>query len=351
MKKILFDKRIKNGYYIADYFKKTRTIIENQLSNSIVTMQFFQRKNDITLSGINEVLQLLEFACEDYKSLKIWSLSDGNIINANEPVLKIEGKYSNFGWLEGMIDGILARNSSVATNSKKIVSAANGKPVLNMMDRADSYLTLANDGYSSWVGGIKLFVTEASLELIDDESIPKPSGTMPHALIQAFDGDIIKATEAFYRTFPESNLLSLIDYNNDCVRDAVKVANHFKEKLWAVRIDTSGNLIDKYLEENKMKYPANANLYGVNEYLIKEVRNALDKTGNTHVKIIVSSGLTAEKIKEFEANNVPVDIYGVGGYLAKIDNNFTGDAVLINGKEQAKFGRKNMPSDRLKQIK
>ncbi|ATZ21829.1 nicotinate phosphoribosyltransferase [Mesoplasma tabanidae] len=351
MKKINFDKKIKDGYYIADYFKKTSLIIENELPNSVVTMQFFQRKNNITISGISEVIQLLEFACKDYKNLKIWSLKDGDIINSNEPVLKIEGKYSSFGWLEGMIDGILARNSCIATNSKKIVSAANGKPVLNMMDRADSYLTLANDGYSSWVGGIKLFVTEASLELIDDNTIPKPSGTMPHALIQAFDGDIIKATEAFYRNFPESNLLALIDYNNDCVRDAVKVANYFKEKLWAIRIDTSGNLIDKFLEENKSKYPVDANLYGVNEYLIKEVRNALDNSGNKHVKIIVSSGLTEEKIKEFEINHTPVDIYGVGGYLAKIDNNFTGDAVLINGKEQAKFGRKNMSSERLKKIK
>ncbi|AAT75946.1 nicotinic acid phosphoribosyltransferase [Mesoplasma florum L1] len=351
MNKINFDKKIKDGYYIADYFKKTSLIINNEFPNSIVTMQFFQRKNNITLSGINEVIQLLEFACKDYKNLKIWALKDGDIINANEPVLKIEGNYSSFGWLEGMIDGILARNSCIATNSSKIVKAANGKPVLNMMDRADSYLTLPSDGYSSWVGGIKLFVTEASVELIDDSSVPKPSGTMPHALIQAFDGDILKATEAFYRNFPESNLLSLVDYNNDCVRDSVKVANHFKEKLWAIRIDTSGNLIDKYLEENRNKYPENANLYGVNQYLIKEVRKALDESGNKHVKIIVSSGLTEEKIKEFENNNTPVDIYGVGGYLAKIDNNFTGDAVLINGKEQAKFGRKNIASDRLTQIK
>ncbi|ASZ09355.1 nicotinate phosphoribosyltransferase [Mesoplasma chauliocola] len=351
MKKYSFDPRIKSGYYIADYFKKTSKIIQNDLPNSVVTMQFFQRKDNIVLSGISEVLQLLEFACPNYSELKIWSLKDGDIIDAHEPVLKIEGNYASFGWLEGMIDGILARNSCIATNSKKIVEAANGKTILNMMDRADSYLTLASDGYSSWVGGIKLFVTEASIELIDDAAVLKPSGTMPHALIQAFDGDIIKATQAFYNNFPNNNLLSLIDYNNDCVRDAVKVANYFKEKLWAIRIDTSGNLIDKYLEENKNKYPKDANLYGVNEYLIKEVRNALNEAGHNHVKIIVSSGLTAEKIQEFEKNKVPVDIYGVGGYLAKIDNNFTGDAVIINGKEQAKFGRKNIYSKRLQKIK
>lgn len=351
MKKINFDKRIKDEFFIADYFKKTKQIITNELPNSIVTMQFFQRQNNVLLSGMSEVLQLLEFACDDYEKLKIWALSDGDEINALEPILKIEGKYASFGWLEGMIDGILARNSCIATNSRKIVKAANNKPVLNMMDRADSYLTLPNDGYSSWMGGIKLFVTEAAIELIDDENIAKPLGTMPHALIQAFDGDIVKATEAFYKNFPNSNLLSLIDYNNDCVRDAVKVANHFKEKLWAIRIDTSGNLIDKYLEENKNNYPKNANLYGVNEYLIKEVRKALDEAGHKYVKIIVSSGLSEQKIKEFEASNTPVDIYGVGGYLAKIDNNFTGDAVLINGKEQAKFGRKNLLSERLKQIK
>jgi nicotinate phosphoribosyltransferase len=38
-----------------------------------------------------------------------------------------------------MIDGILSRNSSIATNSYKIVEAANGKTLLNMLDRADSF--------------------------------------------------------------------------------------------------------------------------------------------------------------------------------------------------------------------
>ncbi|PPE04712.1 nicotinate phosphoribosyltransferase [Entomoplasma ellychniae] len=347
MKKISFDKKIKEGFYIADYFKKTQKILSEQKIEQNVTMQFFQRKDNVVLCGIEEVLQLLQFACPNFKELKIWGLKDGDIISNQEPVLKIEGKYIDYGWLEGMIDGILARNSSISTNSASIVLASNGKPILNMMDRADSYQTLATDGYASYVGGIRMFVTEAAVSLIDDENVKKPSGTMPHALIQSFEGDIIKATQAFYDTFPENNLLSLIDYNNDCVNDAVKVANYFKEKLWAVRIDTSANLIDKFLERNKNNYPSDANLNGVNHYLIKEVRNALDKNGHKHVKIIVSSGLTVDKIKEFEENKTPVDIYGVGAMLAKINISFTGDAVLINGKKEAKFGRENIESNRL----
>lgn len=350
MKKIDFDPKIKKGFFIADYFKKTTEILKSEMLEKNITMQFFQRNTNTTLCGISEVLQLLEFACPNYSELKIWSLKDGDLIQPNEPVLKIEGKYSNFGWLEGMIDGILARNSSIATNSKKIVEACNGKLVLNMMDRADSYKTLATDGYASYVGGMRLFVTEASVSLIDDSSVPPPSGTMPHALIQSYGGNIIQATEAFYNMFPNNNLLSLIDYNNDCINDALKVANHFKEKLWAVRIDTSSNLVDKFLESNKNQYPENAKLNGVNHYLVQEVRKILDQNNHKHVKIIVSSGLDEENIKQMIKMKTPVDIFGVGASLAKINIGFTGDAVLVEGKPEAKFGRKIIQSDRLVKI-
>ncbi|WP_031542116.1 nicotinate phosphoribosyltransferase [Mesoplasma photuris] len=349
-KNFKFDPRVKDGYFIADYFKKTNEIIAKYKPNQIVTMQFFQRKDNTVLCGIDESIALLKYAAHNFDDLKIWALNDGDIVQPLEPVLKIMGRYQDYGWLEGMIDGILARNSSIATNSRRIVDAANGKPLLNMLDRADYYSTLPSDGYASYVGGFRTFVTEAAIEYIDDAEVKAPSGTMPHALIQSFGGDILEATKAFAEVFPNNNLLSLVDYNNDCVNDAVKVANYFGKKLWAVRLDTGANMTDKFLEENKDKYPVDAKLNGVSEYLVTEVRKALDAAGHNHVKIIVSSSFDAEKIAYFEANNIPVDIYGMGGSLAKVNIGFTGDAVLIDGKPEAKVGRKNIESDRLKKV-
>ncbi|WFQ90022.1 nicotinate phosphoribosyltransferase [Mycoplasma feriruminatoris] len=347
--KFKFDSRIKNGYFVADYFKKTVEILKNFKPDQKITMQFFQRNDNVVLCGISEVIDLLKFACPNFNDLEIFALNDGDIISNKEPVLKITGKYHDFGWLEGMIDGILSRNTSIATNSKQIINAANNKPVLNMLDRADNYLTLASDGYASYVGGFKLFVTQASLEYINDNSIPTPSGTMPHALIQSFNGDTLKAAQAFYQTFPNNNLVVLIDYDNDCVNMATKIGSHFKDKLYAVRLDTSENLTDKFFINNK-DYVGQTNLNGVSEALVREVRKALDNVGCNHTKIIVSSGFSANKIKEFEKNNVPVDIYGVGSALAKINIHFTGDAVLLNNQKQAKFGRENIENLRLKKV-
>ena len=73
-------------------------------------------------------------------------------------------------------------------------------------------------------------------------------------------------------------------------------------------------------------------------------------SGFNYVKIIVSSGFDAEKIRDFEANNVPVDIYGVGTSLIKVNVGFTGDLVLLNGVHQAKEGRKDIPSSRLEKV-
>ncbi|AUF83364.1 nicotinate phosphoribosyltransferase [Mesoplasma syrphidae] len=344
--KFQFDPRVKDGFFIADYFKKTTTILEKYKPEQIVTMQFFQRKENTILCGIEESLGLLKFASKSFENLEIWSLNDGDLVQPLEPVLKIKGRYQDFGWLEGMIDGILARNSSVATNSRQIVEAANGKILLNMLDRADSFWTLPSDGYASYIGGFRRFVSEAAVEYINDETVAKPSGTMPHALIQSFDGDILEATKAFATTFPNVNLVSLVDYNNDCVNDALKVANYFNKKLWAVRLDTAGNLIDKTVQKCKESYRGYS-LNGVSIPLVKEVRKALDAAGHQHVKIIVSSGFNAEKIAYFESENAAVDIYGMGDSLAKVTIGFTGDAVLINGKKESKFGRENKESKRL----
>lgn len=350
--KFKFSNKVKEGYYIADYFKKTTTIINKYNPNNVVTLQWFQRENNVVLCGIEQCLQLIKFACPNYCNLKVFSLKDGDIIQPLEPVLKIEGLYQDFGWLEGMIDGILARNSSISTNVNKLVIAANGKKIIDMNDRSDHYLNQENDGYASYIGGIRDFVTLASERYTNNyEDILLPTGTMPHALIQNFNGDILEATKAFYESFPNNKVVSLVDYNNDCINDALRVAEHFKEKLWAVRIDTSPMLIDKTLQKNYHKYPKGAELNGVNKYLIKELRNSLDIKGYTKVKIIVSSGFNANKIFEFEKEKVPVDFYGVGAEISKVWISFTGDCVALNGQPQAKIGREEIFSNRLQLMK
>ena len=335
-----FDPRLKDGFFSANYFLKTRKIVLENLPNQIVTMQFFQRDNDVMLCGIDECISLIQEFAHNPKELMVYALNDGDIIQSGEPVLKITGRYEDFGFLESMIDGILARRTSVCTNTYRLMKVVNGKPVINMADRQDEYNTQIGDGYSAYVAGLKLDATDAMGLWWGGKGL----GTMPHALIQMCNGDILKACELYLKTFPEEKVTALIDYHNNVVEDSLKVARKLQRNLNAVRVDTSKALIDHYFDD---KDTSSFDPHGVCKELIFALRQALDNEGFNYVKIIVSSGFDIDKIKDFEKHNTPVDIYGVGTSLLNINIGFTGDLVSLNGVPQAKEGRKEHFSDRL----
>ncbi|GAA3320399.1 hypothetical protein GCM10020331_031240 [Ectobacillus funiculus] len=58
------------------------------------------------------------------------------------------------------------------------------------------------------------------------------------------------------------------------------------------------------------------------------------------MKIVVTGGFDEKRIRAFESQDVPVDMYGVGSSLLKMNIGFTGDNVELNGEPQAKAGRK-----------
>jgi nicotinate phosphoribosyltransferase len=80
------------------------------------------------------------------------------------------------------------------------------------------------------------------------------------------------------------------------------------------------------------------------------VRSALDAEGFQHVKIVVSGGFDAAKIRAFEAAGVPADAYGVGSSLLRGNADFTADVVEVDGKPCAKAGRTFRPNPRLEQV-
>lgn len=344
-----FDERIKDGWFSAVYFLKTKKIAEEKLPDNHVTMQFFQKHGDAVLCGTDEVIALLHTFADDPETLEIKSLKDGDRIKPYETVLTISGKYQQFGYLEGIIDGILARRTSVATNVYNVVKAASlsgkQKPVIFMGDRDDHYTTQAGDGYAAFIGGSTAQATHAMNEWWGKEGM----GTMPHALIQMFRGDVVAAAEAYHEIFPEDELSALVDYNNDVITDSLKVARRFGEKLSSVRLDTSRTLVDKYFLRNH-HLMGTFDPRGVNPELLFALRQALDDEGFHHVKIMVSGGFDEERIKEFEKAGVPVDMYGVGRSLLRLDIGFTGDLVLLNGEPEAKEGRKYRPNPRLETV-
>ena len=90
---------------------------------------------------------------------------------------------------------------------------------------------------------------------------------------------------------------------------------------------------------------------GVAPELVRLARAALDARGFRDVRIVVSGGFAADRIRAFEAEGVPVDAYGVGSSLIRGANDFTADVVMVDGRPCAKVGRGLNPNPRLEPVR
>jgi nicotinate phosphoribosyltransferase len=220
--------------------------------------------------------------------------------------------------------------------------------VIFMPARHDHWRVQTGDGYAAYVAGQ---VVGAPIGVTTDEQASwwggKGVGTVPHSLIAAYGGNTVLAATKFADWAPEDlNVTVLVDFENDSVRTALEVARALGDRLWGVRLDTSEMLVDRSLWEDM----GEARPTGVNENLVRNVRDALDADGFERVKIVASGGFDAAKIREFESNGVPVDAYGVGSSLIRGANDYTADIVLTDGRPSAKVGRRYRPNPRLELV-
>jgi nicotinate phosphoribosyltransferase len=142
------------------------------------------------------------------------------------------------------------------------------------------------------------------------------------------------------------NVTVLVDFDNHSVKTALEVAEALGDRLWGVRLDTSEALVDRSILDELGSFSPT----GVNPRLVEKVRGALDAAGFSGVKIVASGGFTAERIRAFEADGVPVDAYGVGSSLIRGENDFTADVVMVDGRPCAKVGRRHLPNPRLVKV-
>jgi nicotinate phosphoribosyltransferase len=239
--------------------------------------------------------------------------------------------------------GVLARRTLVATNVLRVVEAARGKPILFFPARHDHHRVQTGDGYAAHVAGAIGVSTDAQASWWGGRGI----GTVPHALIAAYGGNTVLAATKFAEFAPDDvNVVVLVDFENDSVRTSLEVARAMGDRLWGIRLDTSRTLVDRSLWNEMGDFDPR----GVNERLVRKVRDALDQNGFERVKIVASGGFDAERIREFEAKNVPVDSYGVGSSLIRGDNDFTADIVLTDGHPSAKVGRAYRSNPRLELV-
>jgi nicotinate phosphoribosyltransferase len=314
-------------------------------------MQVFQKEDSI-LGGIDEAIAVLKTSAGHYEGgewipgwdrLQVHALKEGDRIVPRETVMTIEGDYSVFAHLETVYLGSLARRSLIMRNVAEVVEAARGKQIFYFPARHDHWLVQTGDGWSAHVAGAIGVSTDAQASWWGGRGI----GTVPHGLIAAYGGDTAKAAVKFAQHFhSDMNITVLVDFVNDSVATALEVAEALQGKLWGVRLDTSELLVDRSLWGEMGGFKPT----GVNPRLVEKVRGGLDGAGFADVKIVVSGGFTASRIREFEAADVAVDAYGVGSSLIRGQNDFTADVVLLDGQPCAKVGRAYAPNPRLELV-
>lgn len=367
------------------------------LGDLVVEAQIFNRRAPRALvAGVDAALAMLRYATgyyegdrfiETWRDLEVDAVEDGVFTsyagNPEEiqPVLKIRGRYRDFGLLETALLGILTRASRMATNVYQVLGAAHGKQVLFFPARFDMPEVQPVDGYAYWLA-VQRHNQDTGNNLVPLASTDAQGawwgggggGTVPHALIACFLADTAEAMVAFAKYLPPSvPRIALVDFNNDTVQASLDVLrvywpryraaletgdvdNQARWTLYGVRLDTSSNTRDVSLTERDPM--------GVNPILVRVVRAALDSAWQEwdvpeylreaaqaycrKVKIVVSGGFSLERIQEYELHAVPVDVYGVGSTFLRNESatgtDFTMDIVRVqlDGQwvDMAKVGRK-----------
>ncbi len=335
--------KMRSGYYSDKYFVRTREVLLADDHHPRVLMQVFC-KTHAFLGGIDEAIAILKLCSFSWEDLAVRALYDGDEVEPWETVMTIEGPYDAFAHLETLYLGVLARRTRVGTNTRLVVDAARPREVMFFPARHDHWLVQTGDGYAAHIAGAIGVSTDAQASWWGSEGI----GTVPHGVIAAYGGDTVLATVKFAEYMPRHvRVISLVDFDNDCVATSLACARALGERLYGVRLDTSHTMVDKSVIPQMGTFDPT----GVNPQLVWNVRRALDAESFQHVKIVVSGGFTAEKIREFERQHVPVDAYGVGSSLFSNGRyDFTADVVMVEGKPCAKVGRQYRPNPRLDEV-
>lgn len=293
------------------YFVKTNEILYNlNLQDTEVVAEIFPRRPGI-LVGVEEAKNLLEGT-----GVEVWSLPEGARFEAKEVVMRIKGRYTDFGIYETAVLGILASSSGWATAASIAKEAADGRPVLCFGARHVHPAVAPVMERAAIVGGADGASCILGAKLAGFE----PSGTVPHALFLIV-GDSLETAIAYNRFMPpESRRLMLVDTFKDEVEESIRLASSPETGLEAVRLDT----------------PSERG--GVTPALVKELRAKLDLAGHENIQIFVSGGLDPERIKLLA--EAGADAFGVGSYISSAPAiDMTMDLKEVNGKPVAKRGR------------
>ena len=211
---------------------------------------------------------------------------EGDIYFPYSPIMTLRGTFAECVILETVILSILNSDSAVASAASRMVSAADGRPIIEMGSRRTHEQSAVTAARAAYIAG---FEATSNMEASLRYGIP-PSGTAAHSwtLLHVDEDGTPDEKAAFKAQIDQLGvdttlLVDTFDITKG-VANAIEVAG---TELGAVRID-SGDL-------------------GI---VSRRVRQQLDKAGAFNTRIIVSSDLDEFAIAGLRGD--PVDGFGVG---------------------------------------
>ena len=234
------------------------------------------------------------------RSLRDWRLSvdvdcvsEGTVIFAHEPILRVSGPLSQCMLLETPLLNLLGYQSLVATKAARICNTTS-KPVAEFgLRRAQGPNGGNLASRAAYVGGCSSTSNVLAGKLY---GIPV-SGTHSHAWVMAFESEL-EAFRAYVKSFPHNAVLLVDTYDTlGGIQNAITIAQEMAtrgEQLAGIRID-SGDLA----------------------WLSIQAREMLDAAGCEKVKIVASNDLDERTILSLETEqDARIDSWGVGTRLA-----------------------------------
>lgn len=293
------------------YFVKTYEILKDfgKLDTEVV-VEIFARNFGI-FCGLPEVLSILKGT-----GVEIWSLQEGEAFQEKEVIMRIKGKYADFGIFETAILGVLASSSGWATAAKEVKEAAGDRPAIIFGARHVHPAVAPVMERSAMIGGMDGSSCVLGAKLAGIE----PKGTVPHA-VMLMVGDTLQVAKKYDEIMPEEDArLVLVDTFKDEAEETLRVVREMQDRILGIRLDT----------------PSERG--GVTPALVKEIRARLDLEGFSQVQIFVSGGLTPERIVQLKSAGA--DAFGVGSYVSGAQAiDMTMDIKEIEGRPVAKRGR------------
>lgn len=317
------DEEIRKGettdvYFIrAQKVLKTKKLDEVKVTAEVTVGNLPNNWSWGVLCGVEETAKLFE----GYP-INVYSFPEGSIFfpedhnGFKEPIMVIEGAYTDFCLLETPLLGLICQASGIATKAARIRKIAWNKVLVSFGTRRMHPAISPMIDRAAYIGGFDGVSSLIGAKLINK----KPIGTMPHALIIVFE-EQTKAWKAFDEVV-ETDVprIALVDTFYDEKIEAVLAAETLREKLYGIRLDTPSSRRGDFSE------------------IVREVRWELNLRGFEHVKIMVSGGIDEEIVKQLK--DVGVDGFGVGTSLSAAPVvDFALDLIEKEGKPIAKRGK------------